>query len=162
MDHSDSTRLSVGKLPAYTGTKDKDRPKLVQDFVLLCENMRRQHDASIREKLRSPFNEREQGTVWVVARPCVGTDTDGEVSNAYLTGGTSLKGLTGGDGTIDSQYSFALRVSIAELDSKFMMKEPQEKVDLLTCKPQEAGQDGLAYVKTCQRREMEMHTGTVQ
>ncbi|KAK3241551.1 hypothetical protein CYMTET_48694 [Cymbomonas tetramitiformis] len=35
------------------GTKEEDRPKFVQDVVLLCENVRRQHDASIRQKLRS-------------------------------------------------------------------------------------------------------------
>ncbi|KAK3247263.1 hypothetical protein CYMTET_43233 [Cymbomonas tetramitiformis] len=40
------------------------------------------------------------------------------------------------------------------------MKGTQEKFDLLTCKPQEAGQDGLTYVKLCQRREMQLYTGT--
>ncbi|KAK3234156.1 hypothetical protein CYMTET_55585 [Cymbomonas tetramitiformis] len=143
----------------YTGTKKEDRPKVLRDFVLLCENMRRQHDATIRKRLRPPFNEMEPGAVWVVARPASVSDTDGEVSDEYLTSGTSLKGLTGGDGTIDSQYYFVLRAFIAALDSKFMMKGTQEKVDLLTCKPQEAGQDGLTYVKMCQRREMQLNTG---
>ncbi|KAK3256374.1 hypothetical protein CYMTET_34488 [Cymbomonas tetramitiformis] len=53
MGRSDSTRFSFGKLPMYTGTKEEDRPKFVQDFVLPCENVRRQHDASIKQKLRS-------------------------------------------------------------------------------------------------------------
>ncbi|KAK3244516.1 hypothetical protein CYMTET_45871 [Cymbomonas tetramitiformis] len=54
MDNSDSTRFSsyLGKLPKYTGTKEEDRPKFVQDFILLCETVRRQHDASIRQKIR--------------------------------------------------------------------------------------------------------------
>ncbi|KAK3240273.1 hypothetical protein CYMTET_49877 [Cymbomonas tetramitiformis] len=69
----------------------------------------------------------EAGTVWVVARPAVANDTDGEVSNEYLTNGTSLKGLTGSDGTVDSQYYFALGAFIAALDNKVMMKGTQEK-----------------------------------
>ncbi|KAK3266408.1 hypothetical protein CYMTET_24965 [Cymbomonas tetramitiformis] len=102
-------------------------------------------------------------TVWdMIPSLLAGEDADGEVSNEYLTNGTSLKGLIGtADGTIDSQYYFALRASIAALDNKFLMKGTQEKVDLLTCKPQEAGQDMLTYVKMCQRREMQLNTGKV-
>ncbi|KAK3265525.1 hypothetical protein CYMTET_25798 [Cymbomonas tetramitiformis] len=110
---------------------------------------------------RPPFNEMEPGAVWVVARPVTAQDTDGEISDEYLANGISLKGLTGPDGTIDSQYYFALRAFVAALDNKFMMKGTQEKVDLLTCKPQEPGQDGLTYVKMCQRREMQLNTGKV-
>ncbi|KAK3273782.1 hypothetical protein CYMTET_17992 [Cymbomonas tetramitiformis] len=42
------------------------------------------------------------------------------------------------------------------------MKGTQEKVDLLmTCKPREPEQDGLTFVKMCQRREMQLNTGKV-
>ncbi|KAK3250351.1 hypothetical protein CYMTET_40265 [Cymbomonas tetramitiformis] len=110
---------------------------------------------------RPPFNEMNTGTTWVVARPVTNQDAQGEVSNDYLTDGTSLKGLTGHDGTRDTQYFYALRGFIAALDKKFMMKGTQEKVDLLTQKPQEVGQDGLTYMKMCQRREMQLNTGKV-
>ncbi|KAK3234983.1 hypothetical protein CYMTET_54790 [Cymbomonas tetramitiformis] len=40
------------------------------------------------------------------------------------------------------------------------MKGTQEKLDMLTSKSQEPGQDGLTYVKMCQRREMQLHAGT--
>ncbi|KAK3250035.1 hypothetical protein CYMTET_40567 [Cymbomonas tetramitiformis] len=55
MDSGDSAKFSsyLGKLPKYTGTKDEDRPKFVQDFVVLCETVRRLHDASTRQELRS-------------------------------------------------------------------------------------------------------------
>ncbi|KAK3242037.1 hypothetical protein CYMTET_48249 [Cymbomonas tetramitiformis] len=52
MDHSDSSRLSLGTLPSYTGTKEEDRPRFLRDFALLCENFRRQHDVNIRKRLR--------------------------------------------------------------------------------------------------------------
>ncbi|KAK3274406.1 hypothetical protein CYMTET_17417 [Cymbomonas tetramitiformis] len=110
---------------------------------------------------RPPFNEMNPGTTWVIARPATAQDAQGEVSNEYLTDGTSLKGLTGQDGTHDTQYFYALRGFIAALDKKFMMKGTQEKVDLLTQKPQELGQDGLTYMKMCQRREMQLTTGKV-
>ncbi|KAK3281301.1 hypothetical protein CYMTET_10903 [Cymbomonas tetramitiformis] len=110
---------------------------------------------------RPPFNEMNTGTTWVIARPVTNQDTQGEVSDEYLTDGTSLKGLTGRDGTRDTQYFYALRGFIAALDKKFMMKGTQEKVDLLTQKPQEVGQDGLTYMKMCQRREMQLNTGKV-
>ncbi|KAK3255684.1 hypothetical protein CYMTET_35149 [Cymbomonas tetramitiformis] len=41
-----------------------------------------------------------------------------------------------------------------------MTKGTQEKFDLLTSKPQEAGQGELTYVKMWQRREMLLHAGT--
>ncbi|KAK3274948.1 hypothetical protein CYMTET_16901 [Cymbomonas tetramitiformis] len=111
---------------------------------------------------RPPFNEMNTGTTWVIARPVTNQDAQGEVySNDYLTDGTSLKGLTGHDGTRDTQYFYALRGFIAALDKKFMMKGTQEKVDLLSQKPQEVGQDGLTYMKMCQRREMQLNTGKV-
>ncbi|KAK3281796.1 hypothetical protein CYMTET_10425, partial [Cymbomonas tetramitiformis] len=96
MEYSDSTRLALGTLPIYTGTKEEDRPKFLREFALMCENFVRQHNASIRKKLR-----------------------------------------------------------------KFMMKGTQGKVDLLTQKPQELGQNGLTYMKMCQRREMQLNTGKV-
>ncbi|KAK3235225.1 hypothetical protein CYMTET_54552 [Cymbomonas tetramitiformis] len=240
MDYSDSTRLSLGTLPTYTGTKEEDRPKFLRDFALMCENFRRQHNANIRKRLRSvtttslsdeqkkalrdtppdwetlwdiittcldgkdssalgwwcenyesggvvasnmdrvlkdtsvhgplegsipcarsPFNEMNAGATWVIARPATAQDAHGEVSNEYRTNGTSLKGLTGQDGIHDTQYFYALRGFIAALDKKFMMKGTQEKVDLLTQKPQELGQDGLTYMKMCQRREMQLNTGKV-
>ncbi|KAK3237973.1 hypothetical protein CYMTET_51982 [Cymbomonas tetramitiformis] len=246
MDSSESVKIFsyLGKLPKYTGTKNENRPNFVQDFVLLCETIRRQHDASIRSKSRSvagaqmtdahetllrntqpdwqmvwdtipsllagegnqtvaspayswwcasyeegglvaskmdqvlkdtrnhgplvgsvpcarpPFNEREQGSVWRVAKVFEDGDSGGEVSLEYSTSGTSLRGPTGGDCTIDTQHYWALRALIAELESKFMMKGTQEKFDLLTSKSQEPGQDGLTYVKMCQRREMQLHAGT--
>ncbi|KAK3281563.1 hypothetical protein CYMTET_10652 [Cymbomonas tetramitiformis] len=240
MDSSDYSRLPLGTLPSYTGTKEEDRPKFLRDFALLCENFRRQHDASIRKRLRSvagvnltdvqkqilrdtppdwqtlwdiipscldgkdsaahswwcenydsggvvasnmdrvlkdnsehgplegsipcarpPFNELNAGASWIIARPATDQDADGEVSAEYRTHGTSLKGLTGHDGTHDSQYFFALRGFIAALDKKFMMTGTQEKVDLLAQKPQEPGQDGLTYMKMCQRREVQLNTGKV-
>ncbi|KAK3275651.1 hypothetical protein CYMTET_16234 [Cymbomonas tetramitiformis] len=117
MDRNDSTKLSFRKLSMYSCTRARKKKTGQSSCKTLCYSMK-----------TPPFNEREQGTVWVVARPFVGTDADGEVSNEYLTSGTSLKGLTGGDGTIDSQYYFALGAFIAELDSKFMMKGTQEKI----------------------------------
>ncbi|KAK3264709.1 hypothetical protein CYMTET_26565 [Cymbomonas tetramitiformis] len=48
---------------------------------------------------------------------------DMEVSDEYLTSGTSKKGLTGTDGTDgteDTQYYWALRAFVAELDQKFV------------------------------------------
>ncbi|KAK3273151.1 hypothetical protein CYMTET_18608 [Cymbomonas tetramitiformis] len=239
MEYTDSTRLNLGTLPIYTGTKEEDRPKFLREFANMCENFVRQHNANIRRKLRSvtgtltdaqiktlretppdwetlwdiipaclagensqtlswwrenyekggvvasnmdrvlkdtsehgplegtipcarpPFNEMNAGTTWVIARPVTNQDAQGEVSNDYLTDGTSLKGLTGHDGTRDMQYFYALRGFIAALDNKFMMKGTQEKVDLLTQKPQEVGQDGLTYMKICQRREMQLNTGKV-
>ncbi|KAK3243649.1 hypothetical protein CYMTET_46706, partial [Cymbomonas tetramitiformis] len=43
MDSGDSAKFSsyLGKLPRYTCTKDEDRPKFVQDFVVMCETVRR-------------------------------------------------------------------------------------------------------------------------
>ncbi|KAK3247547.1 hypothetical protein CYMTET_42952 [Cymbomonas tetramitiformis] len=108
---------------------------------------------------RPPFSEMNAGATWVIARPATNNDAEGEVSDDYLTDGTSLKGLTEHDGTRDMQYFYALRGFIAALDKKFMMKGTQEKVDLLTQKPQEVGQDGLTYMKMCQRREMQLSTG---
>ncbi|KAK3263392.1 hypothetical protein CYMTET_27796 [Cymbomonas tetramitiformis] len=55
MDSSESVKFSsyLGKLPKCTGSKYEDRSKFEQDFVLLCETIQRQHDASsIRSKLR--------------------------------------------------------------------------------------------------------------
>ncbi|KAK3276903.1 hypothetical protein CYMTET_15054 [Cymbomonas tetramitiformis] len=239
MEYTDSTRLALGTLPIYTGTKEEDRPKFLREFANMCENFVRQHNANIRRKLRSvagtlteaqikalretppdwetlwdiipacltgensqtlswwrenyekggvvasnmdrilkdtsehgplegsipcarpPFNEMNAGTTWAIARPATNQDAQGEVSNDYLTDGTSLKVLTGHDGTRDMQYFYALRGFIAALDKKFMMKGTQEKVDLLTQKPQELGQDGLTYMKMCQRREMQLNTGKV-
>ncbi|KAK3270049.1 hypothetical protein CYMTET_21533 [Cymbomonas tetramitiformis] len=214
MEPSDSARLSLGTLPTYTGMKEEDKPKFVRDFVLICENLRRQHEASFRRKLRSVAGQAlspEQKTAmrntppdWqavsdmipsmlagdgnqTVASPayswwCESYESGGMVASNMdrvpkdtgergpLEGAVPCarppfnemeNGAHGSDGTVDSQYYFALRAFIAALDNKFMMKGTQEKVDLLTCKPQEHGQDGLTYVKMCQRREMQLNTGKV-
>ena len=86
-------------------------------------------------------------------------DRDGEESEVYLTEGTSVRGLTGPDGGEESVYYWALRLFVAELDAKFMLKGDKEKKDLLTSRVQLAGEDGLTFMKACQRRESMMHTG---
>ncbi|KAK3259287.1 hypothetical protein CYMTET_31707 [Cymbomonas tetramitiformis] len=63
------------------------------------------------------------------------------------------------DGTEDTLYYWALRAFIAELDEKFMMKGTQEKKELLTHQPQTEEQDGLSYMKVCQRRQLLVHAG---
>ncbi|KAK3265199.1 hypothetical protein CYMTET_26102, partial [Cymbomonas tetramitiformis] len=52
---SDSAKSTsyLGKLPKYTGTKDEDRPRFVQDFSIVVERVRRHHGANIRQRLRS-------------------------------------------------------------------------------------------------------------
>ncbi|KAK3245894.1 hypothetical protein CYMTET_44555 [Cymbomonas tetramitiformis] len=164
MEYSDSARLALGTLPIYTGTKEEDRPKFLREFSLMVLKDTSEHgplEGSI-PCARPPFNEMNVGTTWVIARPAADQDAQGEVSTEYQTDGTSLKGLTGQNGTRDMQYFYALRGFIAALDKKFMMKGTQEKVDLLTQKPQvELGQDGLTYMKMCQRREMQLNTGKV-
>ncbi|KAK3235481.1 hypothetical protein CYMTET_54315 [Cymbomonas tetramitiformis] len=77
---------------------------------------------------RPPFQEMEPESVWGVAKVCTNADSEGEVSQEYLTcAGTSLRGLIGRDGSLYTQYYWAPRAFIAELDSKFMMKGAQEK-----------------------------------
>ncbi|KAK3264070.1 hypothetical protein CYMTET_27165 [Cymbomonas tetramitiformis] len=109
---------------------------------------------------QSPFHERDAGSAWYVARKFRDGDVDGEESDEYMNVGTSaLRGLTGSDNTEDTMYYWALRLFVAKLDSKFMLKGTKEKKDLLTIRPQNAGEDGLTYLKACQRREMMVHAG---
>ncbi|KAK3259298.1 hypothetical protein CYMTET_31700 [Cymbomonas tetramitiformis] len=46
-----------------------------------------------------------------------------------------------------------------ELEAKFLMKGTKEKEDLLVAKSQTTEQDGLAYVKSCRRRESALNAG---
>ncbi|KAK3285335.1 hypothetical protein CYMTET_7068 [Cymbomonas tetramitiformis] len=55
MEYTDSTRLNLGTLPIYTGTKEEDRPKFLREFANMCENFVRQHNANIRRTLRTPL-----------------------------------------------------------------------------------------------------------
>ncbi|KAK3259021.1 hypothetical protein CYMTET_31960 [Cymbomonas tetramitiformis] len=66
MDSGDSSKLTsyLGKLPKYTGTKDEDRPKFVQDFSVVVEAVRR-HNANTRQKLSSVTGEGNQ----IIASP---------------------------------------------------------------------------------------------
>ncbi|KAK3253479.1 hypothetical protein CYMTET_37275 [Cymbomonas tetramitiformis] len=111
---------------------------------------------------RAPFHEMEAGSTWQVARPRVAGDAEGEVSEEYLTVGISLKGLVGTDGTEDTQYYWALRAFVAELEEKFMMKGTQEKKELLVSQPQAAHQDGTSFLKACQRRHLQQHVGKAE
>ncbi|KAK3284982.1 hypothetical protein CYMTET_7401 [Cymbomonas tetramitiformis] len=88
-------------------------------------------------------------------------DADGEVSGEWRTVGPSIKGLTGVDETEETHYFWALRGFIAALEAKLLMKGTKEKQDLLLAKPQTAEQDGLTFVKLCQRREAAVHAGVV-
>ncbi|KAK3233688.1 hypothetical protein CYMTET_56045 [Cymbomonas tetramitiformis] len=93
MDYGDSTRLSLGTLPTYTGTKEEDRPKFLRDFALLCENFRRQHAASIRKRLRSVqgagLSDEQKQTLrdtppeWQTLWDIVPTCLDGKDSSAH-------------------------------------------------------------------------------
>ncbi|KAK3238173.1 hypothetical protein CYMTET_51794 [Cymbomonas tetramitiformis] len=106
-----------------------------------------------------PFHELAPGSTWAVCKVFEEGDADGEESDEWAGEGTSTKGLTGPDGTEDSHYFWALRAFIAELEAKFLMKGTKEKEDLLIAKPQTTEQDGLAYVKSCRRKEAALNTG---
>ncbi|KAK3277921.1 hypothetical protein CYMTET_14104 [Cymbomonas tetramitiformis] len=106
-----------------------------------------------------PFHELAPGSTWAVCKVFEEGDADGEESDEWESEGTSTKGLTGTDGTEDSHYFWALRAFIAELEAKFLMKGTKEKEDLLIAKPQTTEQDGLAYVKSCRRREAALNIG---
>ncbi|KAK3240385.1 hypothetical protein CYMTET_49747 [Cymbomonas tetramitiformis] len=108
---------------------------------------------------KPPFHERAAGSTWTVAKAYQDGDHDGQESEEYRTEGTSIKGLTGPDGKEESMYFWALRLFVAELDAKFMLKGDKEKKDLLTSRVQLPGEDGLTYMKACQRRETMVHTG---
>ncbi|KAK3288007.1 hypothetical protein CYMTET_4513 [Cymbomonas tetramitiformis] len=111
---------------------------------------------------KAPFHEMESGTTWCVSRPVIQGDAEGEVSDEYLTVGISLKGLIGTDGTEDTQYYWALRAFVAELEEKFLMKGTQEKKELLVSQPQAAHQDGISFLKSCQRRQLQQHAGKAE
>ena len=111
---------------------------------------------------KAPFHEMEANSTWQVARPTVNGDVEGEVSDEYLTVGISLKGLIGTDGTEDTQYYWALRAFVAELEEKFLMKGTQEKKELLVSQPQAAHQDGTSFLKSCQRRHLQQHAGKAE
>ncbi|KAK3261121.1 hypothetical protein CYMTET_29959 [Cymbomonas tetramitiformis] len=121
-----STNFFEKATARYTGTKEEDRAKFIQGFANLVEEFRRRHEAGIRHKLR----------------PCVDADPEEEVSQEYQTEGTSTKWLIGRDGTEDTQYYWALRAFVAELDLKFMLRGTQEKRDLLPADPRPI-MDGL-------------------
>ncbi|KAK3287571.1 hypothetical protein CYMTET_4920 [Cymbomonas tetramitiformis] len=106
-----------------------------------------------------PFHELAPGATWAVCKVFEDGDADGEQSDEWESEGTSTKGLTGTDGTEDSHYCWALRAFIAELEAKFLMKGTKEKEDLLIAKSQTTEQDGLAYVKSCRRREAALNAG---
>ncbi|KAK3289632.1 hypothetical protein CYMTET_2949 [Cymbomonas tetramitiformis] len=106
-----------------------------------------------------PFHELAPGATWAVCKRFQEGDADGERSDEWENEGTSTKGLTGADGTEDSHYFWALRAFVAELEAKFLMKGTKEKEDLLVAKSQTAEQDGLAYVKSCRRRESALNAG---
>ncbi|KAK3252873.1 hypothetical protein CYMTET_37834 [Cymbomonas tetramitiformis] len=99
------------------------------------------------------------GATWAVCKVFEEGDADGEQSDEWESEGTSTKGLTGTDGTEDSHYFWSLRAFIAELEAKFLMKGTKEKEDLLIAKSQTTEQDGLAYVKSCRRREAALNAG---
>ena len=103
---------------------------------------------------KPPFHERAPGTVWSVAKVFEEGDRDGEESDEYLTEGTSVRRLTGTDGNEETMYYWALRLFVAELDAKFMLKSDTEKKDLLTSRVQLAGEDGLTFMKACQREQL--------
>ncbi|KAK3276292.1 hypothetical protein CYMTET_15621 [Cymbomonas tetramitiformis] len=105
MDSSDSTRFSsyLGKLPKYTGRKDEDRPKFVQDFVVLCETVRRLHESSIRQKIRSVAGEDNQ----LIASPayswwCESFEEEGLAPAAKVVILTSYRKCSAGT-SIDSE-----------------------------------------------------------
>ncbi|KAK3235820.1 hypothetical protein CYMTET_54004 [Cymbomonas tetramitiformis] len=106
-----------------------------------------------------PFHELAPGTTWAVCKKFEDGDAEGEPSDEWEKEATSTKGLTGLDGTEDSHYFGALRAFIAELETKFLLKGTKEKEDLLVAKSQTAEQDGLAYVKSCRRREAALNAG---
>ncbi|KAK3288393.1 hypothetical protein CYMTET_4128 [Cymbomonas tetramitiformis] len=106
-----------------------------------------------------PFHKLAPGATWAVCKRFQEGDVDGERSDEWENEGTSTKGLTGADGTEDSHYFWALRAFVAELEAKFLMKGTKEKEDLLVAKSQTAEQDGLAYVKSCRRRESALNAG---
>ncbi|KAK3252585.1 hypothetical protein CYMTET_38118 [Cymbomonas tetramitiformis] len=89
---------------------------------------------------KPPFHERAPGSTWTVAKAYQDGDHDGEESEEYKTEGTSIKGLTGPDGKEESMYFWALRLFVAELDAKFMLKGDKEKKDLLTSRVQLPGE----------------------
>ncbi|KAK3277278.1 hypothetical protein CYMTET_14703 [Cymbomonas tetramitiformis] len=106
-----------------------------------------------------PFHELAPGATWAVCKVFEEGDADGELSDEWESEGTSTKGLTGPDGTENSHYCWALRAFVAELEAKFLMKGTKEKEDLLVAKSQTTEQDGLAYVKSCRRREAALNAG---
>ncbi|KAK3232869.1 hypothetical protein CYMTET_56802 [Cymbomonas tetramitiformis] len=126
--------------------------------VLKDVTMRDAYQGSVR-CAQPPFHELAPGSTWAVCKVFEEGDEDGEASDEWAGEGTSTKGLTGPDGTEDSHYSWALRAFVAELEAKFLMKGTKEKEDLLIAKPQTNEQDGLAYVKSCGRREAALNTG---
>ncbi|KAK3282676.1 hypothetical protein CYMTET_9597 [Cymbomonas tetramitiformis] len=126
--------------------------------VLKDVTMRDAYQGSVR-CAQPPFHELAPGSTWAVCKVFEDGDEDGEASDEWAGEGTSTRGLTGPDGTEDSHYSWALRAFVAELEAKFLMKGTKEKEDLLIAKPQTNEQDGLAYVKSCRRREAALNTG---
>ncbi|KAK3285289.1 hypothetical protein CYMTET_7100 [Cymbomonas tetramitiformis] len=126
--------------------------------VLKDLTLRDAYEGSVR-CAQPPFHELAPGSTWAVCKVFEEGDVDGEDSDEWAGDGTSTKGLTGPDGTEDSHYFWALRAFVAELEAKFLMKGTKEKEDLLVAKPQTTEQDGLAYVKSCRRREAALNTG---
>ncbi|KAK3273479.1 hypothetical protein CYMTET_18271 [Cymbomonas tetramitiformis] len=159
-DRDSDTPDKVDAKLCYTGGKNEDRALFIRRFVEMVAKMQRAHEArgSVR-CAQPPFHELKPGTTWAVCRRVEDGDIDGELSDEWEEEGTSTKGLTGTDGTEDSHYFWALRAFVAELEAKFLMKGTKEKEDLLVAKSQTTEQDGLAYVRSCRRRESALNVG---
>ncbi|KAK3252670.1 hypothetical protein CYMTET_38051 [Cymbomonas tetramitiformis] len=137
----------------YTGDKNEDRALFIRRFVEMVGKAQR-------GMIILPQSPMTGGATWAVCKRFQEGDADGELSGEWENEGTSTtKGLTGTDGTEDSHYFWALRAFVAELEAKFLMKGTKEKEDLLVAKSQTTEQDGLAYVKSCRRRESALNAG---
>ncbi|KAK3238284.1 hypothetical protein CYMTET_19895 [Cymbomonas tetramitiformis] len=99
-----------------------------------------------------PFHLMDMNATWIVARKATADDEDGEVSDEYLQDVNSLLGLTGCDGTESTMYYWALRKFVYELNKRFLMRGTKEKNDMLKAVPQTAQQDGVTFVRSCEKR----------
>ncbi|KAK3277595.1 hypothetical protein CYMTET_14409 [Cymbomonas tetramitiformis] len=99
-----------------------------------------------------PFHMMDRDATWVVARPATDEDEDGEVSDEYLRDGNSLTGLTGCDGKESTMYCWALMKFVYELNKRFLMRGTKETNAMLKAVPQTEQQDGVTFVRSCEKR----------
>ncbi|KAK3237161.1 hypothetical protein CYMTET_52741 [Cymbomonas tetramitiformis] len=94
----------------------------------------------------------------VFSRPVTDENDDGEVSDEYLRDGNSSTGLTGCDGKESTMYYWAFRKFVHELNKRFLMRGTKEKNAMLKAVPQTEQQDGVTFVRSCEKRSRLLST----